>query len=81
MWRNIFASNPEILGQTVLLKDEPYTIIGVLPEGATTPMNADLYTALQPSKEGEGEGTNFVAITRLRDGATWQEADAEINRA
>ncbi len=44
-------------------------------------MPADLYTALQPSREGEGGGTNFEDITRLRDGATWQQADAEINRA
>ena len=80
LWRNTFGSNPNILGQAILLKGEPYTVIGVLPEGATTPLNADLYTALQPSREGEGGGTNFDAITRLRDGATWQEADAEINR-
>ena len=65
----------------MLLKGEPYTIIGVLPESATTPLNADLYTALQPSREGEGMGTNFQAITRLRDGANWQQADAEMNRA
>ena len=44
-------------------------------------MNADLYTALQPGREGEGSGTNFESITRLRDGATWEQADAEINRA
>ena len=81
MWRNTFSSNPNILGQAILLKGEPYTVIGVLPEGATTPLNADLYTALQPSREGEGGGTNFESITRLRDGATWQEANAEINRA
>src|SRR5216683_4455946 len=81
LWRNTSSSNPNILGQAVLLKGEPYTVIGVLPEGATTPLNADLYTALQPSREGEGRGTNFESITRLRDGATWQEADAEINRA
>jgi len=81
LWRNTFSSNPDILGQAVLLKGEPYTVIGVLPEGATTPLNADLYTALQPSREGEGGGTNFESITRLRDGATWQEADAEITRA
>jgi predicted permease len=81
LWRNTFSSNPNILGQSILLKGEPYTVIGVLPEGATTPLNADLYTALQPSREGEGGGTNFESITRLRDGATWQEADAEINRA
>ena len=81
LWRNTFSANPNILGQAVLLKGESYTVIGVLPEGVTTPLNADLYTALQPSREGEGGGTNFDDITRLRNGATWQEADAEINRA
>jgi len=70
-----------MLGRSILLKGEPYTVIGVLPEGATTPLNADLYTAIQASRDGEGGGTNFAAITRLRDGATWQEADAQINRA
>jgi predicted permease len=81
LWRNTFSSNPNILGRAILLRGAPYTVIGVLPEGATTPLNADLYTALQPSREGEGGGTNFASITRLRDGATWKEADAEINRA
>ncbi len=81
VWHNIFGSNREILGQSILLKGEPYTVIGVLPDGVTTPLNSGVYTALQPSHDGEGGGTNFEAITRLRDGATWQEADAEINRA
>ena len=81
LWRNTFASDPAILGRKILLKGEPYTVVGVLPEGPTTPLNAEVYTPLQPSREGEGAGTNFEAITRLRDGATWQQADAEINRA
>ena len=81
LWRITFGSNPNILGQAILLRGEPYVVIGVLPEGATTPLNAELYTALQPSRESEGGGTNFEDITRLRDGATWQQADAEINRA
>jgi len=81
LWRNTFGANPNILGQPILLKSEPYTVIGVLPEGVTTPLNADLYTALQVSRKGEGAGTNLQVITRLRDGATWQQADAEINHA
>ncbi len=81
LWRNTFNSNPDILGQFIVLKGEPHTVIGVLPDSSTAPLNADLYTALQPSRGGEGSGTNFDCITRLRDGATWQEADAEINRA
>jgi macrolide transport system ATP-binding/permease protein len=81
LWRNLFNSNRSILEQPILLKGEPYTVIGVLPEGAMTPSNADIYTALQPSREGEGGGTNFEAIVRLRDSATWQEANTEINQA
>jgi predicted permease len=81
LWQNTFGANANIVGQPVLLKSEPYTVVGVLPQGAFTPLNADLYTALQPTRDGEGGGTNFDLITRLRDGANWQEADAEINRA
>jgi len=81
LWRIIFGSDPTISGKNILLKGEPYTVVGVLPEGATIPLDADLYTALQASRDGEGGGTNFDVITRLRDGANWQQADSEINRA
>jgi predicted permease len=81
LWHTVFGANPNVLGQAMLLRGEPYTITGVLPESATTPLNADVYIALQPSREGEGIATNFQAITRLRDGARWEQADAEMNRA
>lgn len=80
LWRTLFAADPNILGQSILLKGEPHTVIGVLPQAAVTPLNADVYTPLQPSREGEGSGSNFEVITRLGNTATWQEADAQINR-
>ena len=81
LWRTTFGADRKVFGQAMLLKGEPYTIIGVLPENATTPLNADLYTALQATRDGEGQGTNFALIVRLQDGSTWQEANAEMNRA
>jgi predicted permease len=81
LWHTAFASRSDIIGQSILLKGEPYTVVGVLADGNMTPLNADVYTALQASQQGEGSGTNFECITRLRDGATWQQADAAINRA
>src|SRR5262249_1227997 len=81
LWHNVFAADPSTIGQSILLKSEPYTVVGVLALGAETPLNADVYTPLQADREGEGRGTNFRVITRLRDGATWQEADTQINRA
>src|SRR5438094_5316566 len=58
LWRNVFGADPGILGQAILLKSEPHTVVGVLPQGATTPLNADVYTPLEPDREGEGRGTN-----------------------
>src|SRR5208282_5889606 len=34
VWHTVFGSNPHILGQSILLKGEPYTVIGMLPDGA-----------------------------------------------
>jgi macrolide transport system ATP-binding/permease protein len=81
LWRNAFGSDRSIIGQGIRLKGTAFTVVGVLPAGAHTPLNADLYTPLQPSREGEGVGHNFEVITRLRDGATWKQADAELSRA
>jgi len=81
LWHNTFAADPNVIGHTMLLKGEPYTIVGVLPENSTTPLIADVYTPLQASPQGEGVGTNFRPFLRLRDGANWQQADAEMNRA
>jgi len=81
LWHDTFNTDPKVLGQTIQLKGEAYTVVGILSEGITTPLNADLYLPLQESRKGEGAGTNFQVITRLRDGATWQQADAQINHA
>ncbi len=81
VWRNIFGADPGVLGQIIELRSEPYTVVGVLPRGAVTPLNADVYTPLQPNREGEGRATNFEVIARLRNGASWEQANAEINRA
>ena len=81
LWRNSFNSDRNLVGKTIRLKSETYTVIVILPKGALTPLDADIYTPLQPRRDGEGEGTNYEPIVRLRDGATWQQADAEIQRA
>jgi macrolide transport system ATP-binding/permease protein len=81
LWRTALGANADILGRAILLKGEPYTLVGVLPQNASTPLNADVYIALQPNREGEGQGTNFEAILRLRDNANWLQANSEIDRA
>src|SRR5579859_7345143 len=52
-WVDTFGGDRDLVGRTIRLKGEPYTVIGVLPEGVRTPLNADLYTAIQPRRDGE----------------------------
>ena len=80
LWHTTFQADPAILGRPITLKGEPYTVIGVLPD-SPTPLDADIYTALQPSRDGEGAGDNYNLIVRLRDSATWQQANDQLNRA
>jgi hypothetical protein len=45
LWRGRFASNPEILGQTISLNGYPVTVIGVLPASFYFPKQEQLYSA------------------------------------
>ena len=42
LWRTTFGADPGLIGQVIHLKGEPYTVIGILPEGQVTTLNADL---------------------------------------
>ena len=86
LWRSTFHSDPHIVGKVIRLKGAPYTVVGVLTRGAQAPLNegvtqaVDLWTPLQPSTTGEGEGTNYGVLLRLKPGSTWAQADAQLER-
>ena len=55
-------------------------MVGILPRGAVTPMNAEVYTAMQPDRTGEGNGSNFEVINAAEAGRHMAgEAEAQLN--
>ncbi len=81
LWHSALQGNPHVLGKSITLKGEPYIVVGVLPNGAHTPGNGELFTPLVPTDpKGECVGNNCSILLRLRSRATWQEADAQISR-
>jgi predicted permease len=89
LWRGMFRSNPSIVGRTILLRGEPHTVIGIMPAGFESAFeadltgfqkttHADLWTPLRPSPKGEGSGTNYKLLARLRPGISWQQAESEL---
>lgn len=81
LWHSAFGGDSHVLGKGIMLKGEPYTVVGVLPNAARSPGNGELFTPLAPSDpKGECGGNNCSILLRLHDGATWQEAGAQIAR-
>jgi predicted permease len=74
LWKRAFDGDPTIIGRRVLLKGEPHTVIGIMPRGFKTSVVAEVWTPLKPSTEGEGEGSNYAALLRLKPDVTWAQA-------
>src|ERR1039457_2707470 len=78
LWRRAFRADPSIVGQAVTLRGEPHTIVGVLPADFQSSVPADLWTPLRPSRSGEGSGSNYAIVARLRSGTTWAQANGQM---
>lgn len=81
LWRAAFNADPSILGTTILLKGEPHVVVGIMPAGFRTNVEADLWTPIRPSPVGEGGGANYGIIARLKAGVSWPEAGASVSAA
>ena len=81
LWRSVFNADAGVVGQTILLKGEPHVVIGIMPAAFKGNTDADLWTPLRPSLTGEGGGTNYGFVARIKDGVSWPQAAAEIGAA
>ena len=81
LWRFTFHGDRGIIGKPVDVKGEPYTVVGVLPPNAKTPnASASLWTSLQPGVNGACQGYDCILLARLKPGATWEQAQAQLER-
>jgi predicted permease len=88
LWSRLFANDPAVVGRAIMVRGQRHTIVGVMPQGFADagppsqflPTGAELWTPLRPSTSGEGGGTNYSFVARLRPEATWAEASVEINQ-
>ena len=77
-WLGRFGGNGNVIGGRVLLRGEPYTVVGVMPQRFRTNAGADIWTPLRASTTGEGGGNNYSVIARLRPGVAWPAANGDV---
>jgi putative ABC transport system permease protein len=78
-WQNRFDGRADVIGETVYIDRAPATIIGVMPEHFDFPTRENLWMPLVLVPElRERRVIQFMAVGRLRDGATRQQARTEL---
>jgi hypothetical protein len=94
LWRRRFAADPAMVGKTIRLNSETYTVLGVMPEGFTFPRGAEMPKSMQFPKHADlwvplalpadyRGPSDLALIARLRPGISLQQTQAdlrEVNR-
>src|SRR5687768_15598981 len=80
LWRRSFASEPGIVGQTVLVDGEAYTVVGVAPRGFTFLKGAEMWAplVLPPPGTASREAHHLNVFGLLSPGRTLEEARASV---
>jgi predicted permease len=88
-WKSDFGADPNIVGKTVRLNKQPYTIVGVTPEGfyGTEKMGTlDIFVPM--ANEASLDGVDWLesrrephvySIVRIKDGVAMSQVQAELD--
>ncbi|MBZ5578750.1 MAG: ABC transporter permease [Acidobacteriia bacterium] len=81
LWTSQFGADPTLIGRAIRLDGEPYTVIGVLPEGSAFDRAANqIWTplAFQPTNMTRNFHW-FGAFARLKGGVPLEQAQAQMD--
>lgn len=80
LWQSQFGGEPEIVGRSLTLDGEPYTVVGVMPPGFSYPGWTELWIPLRLDREHLSRGSHFLfALGRLAPDITLMQAQEEMS--
>ena len=82
LWQRRFGGSADIIGKTVNLDLQPYTVVGILPSGFQILQPADLYLPFTPWAKTLPADRNWhpgiIPLARLKQGVSKEQARSEM---
>jgi len=82
LWQRRYGGDREVIGRTVTLDGEGYTVVGIMPPNFAYPWHAELWMPLAFSEEEltTQRGAHYLTVfARLNSGATVESASADVD--
>lgn len=81
LWQRAFGANPNLIGQTVTLNSQSFTVIGIMPAGFQFPREADLWVPLawDDNERQTRSIHDYIVIARLKQDISLAQAQAEMS--
>ncbi|HEX4168604.1 MAG TPA: ABC transporter permease, partial [Bryobacteraceae bacterium] len=78
LWTRLFASDPHVLGRTLTIANQPFTVIGVLPADFLFD-DVEIFTPfIPPSDPRERNNFAYRALAALHTGVSRSQAETEV---
>jgi len=81
LWQRKFGGNPAAIGKSLLLGNEPYTIVGVLGKEFVSDPEADIWLPFQFEPVSDNMNSFFQAAGLLKPGVTLAAANTQLKVA
>jgi putative ABC transport system permease protein len=81
LWRDRFGADPSVVGRTISLNRQSYSVVGVAPPGFRYPEETEVWTPMEYDQRfrSNSRGAWYLSVVgRLRDGATLDGARQEV---
>jgi len=82
LWGGRYSGDPNLIGKTITLDREQYTVVGVMPDNFEFLKPCDVWTPLAFDSESLGvekKSIELYVTARLKNGVTLKQAQAEMS--
>jgi len=83
LWQRKFGGDPGVLGTSITVAGEPYTVVGVNPPDVITPTRTDIWTQILPGSvapnwQDRGNHPGIRGLGRLKPGVSIEQGLANL---
>ncbi len=78
LWRSRFASDPRIVGKSIVLNSEAYSVVGIMPASYIAEPAAEIWIPLEADPASSNQASYLAVAARLKPGISVGQARAEM---